>query len=147
MYSYSLINHSVNLNIISNVYPLVLSLSGSRMLTLKPRKTKNTSSMTYEAENFNKLTTSRHNFNSLGPISMCENSQWPTARNWRGHWATPPQAEEETGPEDRTHAVPSTLSSSKYRPFPSSHKAQLHTKPNASEKEGCARILCPHPEN
>ena len=75
MYSYSLINHSVNLNIISNVYPLVFSLSGSRMLTLKPRKTKNTSSMTYEAENFNKLTTSRHNFNSLGPISMCENSQ------------------------------------------------------------------------
>lgn len=35
----------------------------------------------------------------------------------------------------------------KCRPFPSSHKAQLHTKPNASEKENCARILRPHPGN
>lgn len=59
------------------------SVSQAAVLILKPRKTKNTSSMTYEAENFNKLTSSsQHNFNSLGPIFPCENSQWPTAGNW-----------------------------------------------------------------
>lgn len=74
--------------------------------------------MTYEAENFNKLaSSSQHNFNSLEPISMCENSQWPTAGSW-GVIEMPPCAEKETGPEDEPYPAPFTLSSSKCLPFP-----------------------------